>query len=68
MELIRKGDIHGIQHLLSAYGGMGSFDDLFLSPENGTQISASEVSDVDERLKRLSSEAFRLAREIERSG
>jgi len=28
--LIRKGDFYGIEHLLSAYGGMGSINDLVL--------------------------------------
>lgn len=67
LERIRKGDAYGIEHLLSAYGGMGSFSDLFLSPENGSRIAASEVGPVNERLRRLASRAHDLARAIERA-
>ncbi|UFX46796.1 hypothetical protein HAP47_0009050 [Bradyrhizobium sp. 41S5] len=38
MEISRReiagGDFHGIERLLSAYGGMGSFNDLVLSSSN----------------------------------
>jgi len=67
LELIRMGDAYGIQNLLSAYGGMGSFTDLYLCPENGSQIAESEVRPVNKKLRRLASQAYDLARQIERA-
>jgi hypothetical protein len=36
--------------LLSAFGGMGSFDDLLIHPLNGHSISEEELSVVNEQL------------------
>ena len=62
---IKKGDAHGIVHLLSAYGGMGSFNDLWLCAANGHRIDEMEVSRVNDTLSALRSEAYTLAKEIE---
>jgi hypothetical protein len=67
LDLIRAGDLYGVEHLLSAYGGMGSFADLVLCPENGHAIAKSEVAPVNDSLCRLSSKAWELARGIQRS-
>lgn len=42
MTAIKKHDSHGIAHLLSAYGGMGSFNDLWLCAANGHRIGEVE--------------------------
>jgi len=60
-ELIRHGDRGGVEHLLSAYGGMGSLNDIYLCPENGSRILARDVGTVNQQLQGLLSEAFRLA-------
>jgi hypothetical protein len=36
--LIKNLDLHGVEHLLSAYGGMGSINDLLIHPTNGHKI------------------------------
>ena len=63
--VIKKYDAHGIVHLLSAYGGMGSFNDLWLCAANGHRIDEMEVSGVNDTLSALRSEAYTLAKEIE---
>ena len=62
---IKKYDAHGIVHLLSAYGGMGSFNDLWLCAANGHRIDEMEVMGVNDTLSALRSEAYALAKEIE---
>jgi len=62
---IKKHDAHGIGHLLSAYGGMGSFNDLWLCAANGHRIDEMEVSRVNDMLSALRSAAYTLAKEIE---
>jgi hypothetical protein len=47
-------DYSGITHLLRAYGGMGSFNDLTVSPEHQS------------RLEMLRTQAWELAAEIKR--
>ncbi|MAE93534.1 MAG: hypothetical protein CL910_02630 [Deltaproteobacteria bacterium] len=36
--LLEARDLSGVTRLLGAYGGMGSFNDLYLCPENGHAI------------------------------
>jgi len=67
LDLIRAGDLYGVEHLLSAYGGMGSFTDLVLCPENGHEIARSEVDSANDTLRRLSSKAWELARGVQRA-
>jgi hypothetical protein len=67
LALIRAGDLNGVDHLLSAYGRMGSFTDLWLCPENGHRIEKSAVTAINEILERLSSQAWSLARGIRRA-
>ncbi len=65
--LIRQGDVNGRDHFLSLFGGMGSFSDIFLSPENGAQITPQQVAPVNRELHRLQSEAYQQARASERA-
>jgi hypothetical protein len=62
---IRKYDAQGIGHLLSAYGGMGSFNDLRLCAANGHRIGESEAIEVNDTLSALRSKAYTLAKEME---
>lgn len=57
---LRADDFSGITHLLSAYGGMGSFSEGFRTVVGG----AMEARAV--RAEQLSSEAYQLANEIRR--
>jgi hypothetical protein len=65
--LIHKGDAYGIEHFLSAYGGMGSFNDFYLCPENkDLHISEPEVGPVNTRFSELRSRAYDLASGLQR--
>lgn len=44
-------------------GGMGSLNDVYLCPQNGHQVSESEVSSANERLGRLATALFSAADE-----
>ena len=57
---IEKGDISGIEHLLAAYGGMGSFNDLLIHPANGHRGNDVERAEMNERLAILRSELYDL--------
>jgi len=50
---IRARDAHGLEHLLRAYGGMESFSDLLIIPENGYQLGHDEARLVDTELRAL---------------
>lgn len=63
---IKRQDAYGIVHFLSAYGGMGSFNDLQLCAANGHRIDDSEVIEVNRKLSAWKSQAFTLAKDIER--
>jgi len=64
---IRRLDFYGIEHLLSAFGGMGSINDLVLHPINGHKIEDQDVNSTNERwqdlLKRIGSLARKLKSE-----
>ncbi|WP_329562008.1 DUF6966 domain-containing protein [Kitasatospora sp. NBC_01266] len=60
-ELIDGGDDEGIRHFLSAFGGMGSLNDLIIHPANGHPVSADQVDAVNDQFQRLKSEAYGLA-------
>ena len=61
-------DYSGIEHLLSAYGGMGSFNDFVLgqSYENGQFRWKEGHVDKNNRLDELRRKAWKLADEITR--
>jgi hypothetical protein len=63
---IQGSDFHGVAHLLSGFGGMGSFSDVWICPENGHKINQSDVQRVNEKLQKLSSEIYRLADKLRR--
>ena len=65
-ERISKGDSWGIQKLLGAYGGMGSFNDLIVgqSMNNGKFEWKPNAEIQNDRLDALRSEAFDLAVEL----
>ena len=58
---IRQLDFYGIEHLLSAFGGMGSINDLVLHPINGHKIEISEISATNERFQELKGQFYDLA-------
>ena len=56
---LRAGDSTGITHLLKAYGGMGSFNDLVF---DGSDSLARRAEDLRERAWTLASEIHREVR------
>lgn len=57
---IRALDTYGIEHLLSAYGGMGSLNDVVLQRVNGVDVTVD--SNDNERFDKLRSEIYGLAK------
>lgn len=69
--LIRGLDFYGVEHLLSAFGGMGSLNDLGLAQPSENNPSILVASSDDPRFHALLSEiharATRLRREEDRA-
>jgi hypothetical protein len=63
---IRAGEFRGIRHFLSAFGGMGSVNDLVLHPANGHVPSIEDAARVNADLLGLLSRAYDLATDISR--
>lgn len=61
---LRAGDRRALQHFLSAFGGMGSLNDLYLCPENRHRISPGEVKAVNSELSKLIDDAWQVARAL----
>jgi len=55
---VQAHDAHGLDRLLQAYGGMGSFNDVVLTHLNGHQIDPNEEPSVNERLDALRSSMY----------
>jgi hypothetical protein len=63
---IRNLDRYGLQHLLGAFGGMGSIGDLLLHPANGYTVSETDVDRVNEALRAMLSQVYDLAQKLYR--
>jgi hypothetical protein len=63
---IRALDLSGIEHFLSAWGSMGSLGDVYLCPANGHPIDPQAVEPVNDTLRALLSESYRLAMKLHR--
>ena len=65
---LQNADYSGIEHLLSAYGGMGSFNDLVICQgyENGEFRLKDGYVEKNDRLSELRSKAWELADAIQR--
>jgi hypothetical protein len=50
---IQRGDGYGLDHVLGAFGGMGSLNDVVIHPANGNPIAAEDVDRVNRRLGEL---------------
>ena len=64
---IERSDLLGVEYLLGAYGGMGSFRDLVTMSANGHSGTEQDYRDVNGRLDTLRSEIYELARHIRRN-
>jgi hypothetical protein len=61
---IRNRDFSGVEHILSGFGGAGSFNDIDISPANHHAIKERHVGKVNDRLRVLSAGINELAREL----
>ncbi len=64
LDYILKSDFYGIEHLLTSFDGMGSFNDLYLCIENNHLITDEDKEKVNEYLNSLRNEMFALAEGI----
>lgn len=58
---LRNGNLSGISHFLLAFGGMGSLNDLYISPVNGHRIGATKASAFNRKISNDLSTAYNLA-------
>jgi|SRR5919109_5151865 hypothetical protein len=63
---IRNLDLYGFQHVLGAFGGMGSISDLLLHPINGHRIPEAEIDRVNEALRSMLPQVYDLAQQLYR--
>ncbi len=60
---ITAGDLNGIRHLLSGFGGMGSLSDVYFSDHPGCAEN-EDLNDLNERVDALRSDIYELATRI----
>ena len=63
---VNNRDAFGLERILQAYGGMGSFNDLVIHPQNGHTISPDEIGEVNERLETLRTRIYGAAHQLRR--
>jgi hypothetical protein len=65
-ERVRRGDRYGLDHLLTAFGGMGSLNDLMFHRLNGHDITDEEAETANEQLSGHVGRIFRHASHLQR--
>lgn len=63
---IRAGDASGLDIVLDANGGMGSFNDVVLCEANGHDVRPDRIDAINSELDELRTVAWELAREVRR--
>jgi hypothetical protein len=63
---LRNSDFYGVEHLLSAFGGMGSIADFSLVSESGSLFSRSRARFINRRYSRLVTQIYELADRLRR--
>ena len=63
---IDNGDFYGVEHFLSALGGMGSLNDVTFHPLNGDELTEDESRQVNQEFRKLISQAYELANNLKR--
>lgn len=61
---VRSLDFYGVEHMLSAFGGMGSINDLVLSPMNGHIIEVKDVANANEKFRNLLGRIYKVAKKL----
>ena len=59
-------DFYGVEHLLSAFGGMGSIADFSLVSDSGSLFSRSRARFINRRYSRLVKQIYELADRLRR--
>lgn len=65
--LVRRGDGYGVTHFLSAFGGMGSLNDLGFHPIDGKAASISAAEELNKQLGDLVGRAWTQADALRRA-
>ena len=60
-ERVRLDHIDAASTLLAEFGGMGSFNDVWIDPRNGHHITPDRVQPVNQHFDKLRAEIYRLA-------
>ena len=63
---VAGGDSNGVDRIVTAFGGMGSFNDLVIHPVNGHEVAESDVGEFNLRVARLREHLHGLARDLQR--
>jgi hypothetical protein len=63
---LRNSDFYGVEHLLSAFGGMGSITDFSLVAESGSWITRTRARFINSRYARLVTQTYVLADQLRR--
>lgn len=63
---VRSLDFFGVEHALSAFGGMGSVNDLILHPMNGHNLHESDIENVNEKVRCLLRRIYALGDKLKR--
>jgi hypothetical protein len=63
-EQVRLADSKAVPELLADFGGMGSFNDVWIDPRNGHRITTDQVEPVNKRFHKLQTEIYQLARSL----
>jgi hypothetical protein len=63
---VRLLDFYGVEHALSAFGGMGSINDLVIHPMNRHRVHEAEVEAANEKMQNLLSQVYTLAYKLKR--
>jgi hypothetical protein len=61
---LTEDDPGAIDGILALYGGMGSFNDLYICQQNGHTIDDREVQSVNQRLREVAGRIWRLSTEL----
>jgi hypothetical protein len=64
--LIERGNASGLVAFLGTFGGMGSFNDVVISPVNGHHVAPSQIGSVNAEFQRLKSQAWADATALKR--
>ncbi|MDQ0708834.1 hypothetical protein QFZ52_001486 [Arthrobacter woluwensis] len=58
LALLQSGDPRALEGVRSAFGGMGSLNDVVISQHNGQLLTDSEAAAANQRLARLTSSVY----------